>query len=390
MDELKKLEEERDQLYSEMETALEERDFELHDEKEKEVTAIEKKIELLKRQNAINNTNNKEERNEEDNEIEIREIINQLDETSKEVNISEYELRDGEMVIGNTSGSQKSTGNIAKTTFSNYIIKKAAEISPLFNACRKETLSAKIHAIPIQKTKLGNFVSTKELADYVKQNADYDQIKLEAVKYTNLVVFSEELLEDTGYDIEGDIKEQILESYAQTMDELIVKGDADQKVEGLNSFESSKGALEVVQETAGEITTKELNKMYFSIKSEYRKNATWVFSTEVAEYLTNLKDAVGRPLLTNSFNNSPFGSNSTLLGRPVIINDNVDKMSNNSKSIFFGDLQKALVVGPRKSLTLQKSTEFGFIQDSVAIKANTRLDIKTTLQEAMCYYKCIE
>lgn len=389
MDELKKLEEERDQLYSEMENALEERDFDSYDEKEKEVTAIEKKIELIKRQN-ITDTPIDENRDEDEENIEIRDILNHLEETGKEISVSDYELRDGEMVIGGTTGSQKSTGNIAKTTFANYIIKKAEEISPLFGACRKEVLSAKTHAIPIQKTKLGNFVSTKELAKYVAQNADYDQIKLEATKYTNLVVFSEELLEDTGYDIEGDIKEQILESYAKTMDELIVKGDSDQKVEGLNSFDISKGAKEVVQKEAGVITTEELNAMYYSLKSMYRNNATWVFSTEVAQYLSNLKDSIGRPLLTASFNNSPFGSNSELMGRPVIINDHIAKMTNESKSIFFGDLQRALVIGPRKSFTLQKSTEFGFIQDSIAIKANVRLDIKTTLQEAMCYYKCIE
>ena len=42
-----------------------------------------------------------------------------------------------------------------------------------------------------------------------------------------------------------------------------------------------------------------------------------------------------------------------------------------------------LIVGERKALSLQKSTEYGFIRDEIAIKANMRLDIKKALGEAV-------
>lgn len=386
MDQLKLMEEQREAILREMEQANEERNFDLFDEKEKELRRIENNIKIFK---ISNPTGIEDEQRDKEEKLEIREILKTAIKSNDEVNVADYELRDGEIVLGNATGSQKTVGNIAKTTFANYIIKKASEVSPLFNVCRKETLPGKTHAIPVQKTKIGKFVKTKELAEYVKQNANYDQIKLEAIKYTNLVVLSEEALEDTGYDIEGDIREQILESYGETLDELIVKGDSDDGVEGLEMFVDSKGAKKVVQGTTKTILMDELVKMYFSIKSTYRKNAHWVFSTEIAETLSNLKDGMERPLLTPSYNNAPFGEGSTLLGRPVIINDNVAAMDAGSKSIFFGDLTKALVVGPRRSLTLKKSDEFGFLDDSIAIKANVRLDIKTTLQEAMCYYECV-
>ena len=58
-----------------------------------------------------------------------------------------------------------------------------------------------------------------------------------------------------------------------------------------------------------------------------------------------------------------------------------------NKVIFFGDLQRALVVGPRKSMTIKKSEEAGFLNDTVVLKANTRLDIKKAMCEAMAYYE---
>ncbi|MGL6173339.1 MAG: phage major capsid protein, partial [Cellulosilyticaceae bacterium] len=83
------------------------------------------------------------------------------------------------------------------------------------------------------------------------------------------------------------------------------------------------------------------------------------------------------------FNGSPFGSTSTILGRPVIINEYVAELNESGTAIFFGDLKRSLIVGERKALSLQKSTEYGFIRDEIAIKANMRLDIKKALGETM-------
>ena len=70
-------------------------------------------------------------------------------------------------------------------------------------------------------------------------------------------------------------------------------------------------------------------------------------------------------------------------GRPVIINEHIASLDETEIAIYFGDLKRALIVGERKALSLQKSTEYGFINDEIAIKANMRLDIKKALGEAM-------
>ena len=59
------------------------------------------------------------------------------------------------------------------------------------------------------------------------------------------------------------------------------------------------------------------------------------------------------------------------------------ELNETGSAIFFGDLKRILIVGERKVLSLQKSTEYGFIRDEIAIKANMRLDIKKALGEAM-------
>ena len=298
---------------------------------------------------------------------------------NKEVEIGERELRDNTHTISNdaTGSSNASTANIAKTTYASYILDKLAYISPLYSAVRHERFGNSKHQIPVQATKLGKFVPMKELADYAKQTANFEPIMLEAHKFGTLITFSEEVIEDTGYNIEAELLKQLSEAYGITLDEMLVKGENSMGVEGLDSFKGVATEIEVDQAA---LTDEHITAMYFALPIKYRQNATWVISDEVAKALTDLKDKQGKPLLVQSYNGSPFGAGSLLLGRPVIINEHVDQ-------IFFGDLQRALIVGERKSLSLQKSTEYGFIRDEVAIKANMRLDIKQGLKEAIVVSK---
>lgn len=390
MTKLKKLKEKRALIIQAMQDHNEKREFEQFKIKDKELTDVDGEIvaeeRMIELGQAQNDDGNKDENREEDNmlEKEIRSVIS--GQVGTEIDLSEIEVRNitfNVVAEGNTT-----TKNIAKMTFSEYIVKKLPSVSRLYSFMRKEVLSAASHAIPVQKKKLGKFVKMKELQDYAKDSADYSQVKLEANKYGTLVVISVECAEDTGYDIVGDVKEQILDSYAETIDELIVVGDEQEGMEGLNSFSKDKGAKEIVQEVSGSITVDEIESIYYALPKKYRKSAVWVFSDDTARQINKLKDATGRPLLKEGYNGEPFGENSTLLGKPVVVNDSVSNLDAKSgeKGIFFGDLQRSIVIGPRKSLTLEKSKEFGWINDSIAMKANVRLDIKKTLEEAMAFY----
>lgn len=384
MDVLKKLMEKRAAKVAEMEAATEKRDFDTFDALEAELRELDREIEAEKRMIELRKQNVAGTVNTTEDEVatEIRTAL----ENREELDLRELEVR--AEIMGETSGSNVSVGNIKKVTFADYIIKKLPYVSPLYGATRKEVIGSATHTIPVQKTKVGKFVKMTELQKYAAQNADYNTIKLEPHKYGTLIQFSEEVIADLGYDIEADMLEQLLESYGATLDELLVVGDDTNKIEGLNSFKAADGAIEVTQTTSGKITAEELLNIYYSLPIQYRNNATWVIADDTARELSTLTFQDGTPVLFTGYNNAPVGQGSTILGKPVIINNYVAKLNDSEKpSIFFGDLGKALVVGPRKALTIKRSEEFGFIDDSVAVKANVRLDIKKTLGEAMVVFK---
>ena len=301
----------------------------------------------------------------------------------QELEIGTKELRNVTHTFSDSAigSGNASTQNIAKTTFADYILDKLAYVSPLYGAVRHERFGNSKHQIPVQANKLGKFVPMQELAEYSKQVANFKAIKLEAHKFGTLISFSQEALDDTGYNLESELLRQLSESYRMTLDELIVKGNDEYQVEGLNSFSTDDGVKEV--KLASNMTPETLTELYFALPIRYRSTATWVISDQTAKVLTDMKFADGRPVLVNSYNGLPVGMQTTILGRPVIINEHIENLDGTGTAIYFGDLKRALIVGERKALSLQKSAEYGFINDEIAIKANMRLDIKKALGEAM-------
>ena len=399
---IKELEEKRAELLKELET-----------ENNAETRSVEKIENLLKEVDEVNASISKEKEIEErllklsenggtkvekelekrDYNAEIRQAI--IDE--KEIDVTNFEVEERAMGLGTGGNIAQTIGNIKKTSFANQILKKASEVSELYKYVRKEKLGTALHQIPVQKNKITKFASVAELADYVQQDITFETVQLAAHKYGNISVVSEEAIADLGYDIMAELIEQYGEAAGEKLDNLLVKGDG--QVQGLESFiqqgttnptvaDTKVVKIQEAESKAPDTLLAALIDLYNSVGRKYSKNGTWVISSDIAAILNTATDANGRPVLYNSFNETPFGSNATpmLLGRPVVITDEVTgvnaAMANNPVA-FFGDLSKALILGERQNFTLKASREYMWLRDGVAIKGTMRTDVKRGITEAM-------
>lgn len=404
---MKKLIEKKNSLIDEMEGILEKAKAETRaftDAEDERVEAIKKEIRGLEKVIADEEAKRHFDKTivEKGDKVETRTLdvqnseIRKAIEDEKELNISDFEVEERKIGIGQTDTNiNSSVGNIKKTTFANAILKKAFETSDLLRYVRKENLGSALHQIPVQKTKVGKFVNVKELAEYTEKNVDYAPVQLAAHKYGNITIVSEEAIADTGYDIMSDLLEQYGEGAAETIDEILVKGDASLGIQGLESFINSTGQaqdnsikVDITNTGVGKIGINDMLKMYNALPQKYRKNATWVIGTELAGKLTEAVDGIGRPLLYTDFSQVPFGGKATpmLLGRPVVISDHVKNLTGSQQHnslAFFGDLNKALIFGPRQIFTIKTSTEYAFIRDGITVKGTMRFDVKRALGEAI-------
>ncbi|WP_302782594.1 phage major capsid protein [Clostridium saudiense] len=341
---LKELQEKRVSLIAVMEEVIEVRegqevDTNKFDELKAEIEKVDAEIRQLDLEAIKEIKTNKREMKGNDN-MEIREML---------VNGQEVEVRNGEISNANIG--------VERTEFLPGIVDKVAEISPLFDRANKINTSS-TSAITVQGTKLPKFVKTAELAEYTKAQATFEEKVLKAEKYALAVVVSEECLEDAGFDLEGQIETQLVEGLGETLNELAV-----QKLEGAEGAKKVEVAL----------TADGLMDMYYALPVGYRAGAVFVISPDMEREIAKLKDTNGQPLMIRSFTDRPVY---TILGCEVIVDKNVTKP-------MFVNLGKALVAGLRRVMNIKRNDSIGFLSGSVAFRADIRLDMVTTIEEAI-------
>ncbi|MDZ4993303.1 phage major capsid protein [Clostridium perfringens] len=316
-------------------------DLEKFNELKAQVEKLDAEIKAIKEIDVIKNSKEKEEMKGNDEEMEIRERL---------MNGEEVEIRDG--MSTTTVGA-----GIPKETIPG-VIERVADVSPLFNKAKKLN-TASTSALTVQGTTLGKFVKTAELAKYTEKQATFEEKVLKADKYSLAVIVSEELMEDASFDVESEIKVQMVEGCALTCNELIV--------------DKLEAATNAVKPSISALDADAIIDMYYSLKSGYRQNAVWIINPEMEVAIAKLKDGNGQPLMIRAYTDRPVV---TLMGCEVIVDENVNKP-------MFVNLDKALTVGLRKNFNIKRDDSIGFLSGSIAFRADIRLDAVTTIEEAI-------
>lgn len=281
--------------------------------------------------------------------------------------------------VKNEAHQTENTAELIKDDYATQIERKLREKCVLYDRARK-IVTASPHIIPVEKVTLGKFVKVAELGEYVKDRAEFGSVKLGAIKFGTMVQVSEELLADNDFQLEAILMAQLQDAFADTVCELIAKGD-EEGIEGLAMADEAKGAKKVV---VADIDDDAVLDLMFALDRQYREDAIFVINDEVARKLAKLKDEMGRPLLQLHADEAvklAEGVDGKLKGKDVVICNELPA----EKPAFFVDMKRALVVGLRKNMTIKKSEEAGFMNDSIFIKANVRLDMKILLHEAIAF-----
>jgi HK97 family phage major capsid protein len=207
-----------------------------------------------------------------------------------------------------------------------------------------------------------------ELAEAQKQDMAFSQIKFGAYKFTSgIVMVSEELLQDTAYNLAGEIGTALGERIARPANRLFTVGTGVNQPQGVVT-----GATQgIVGSSATAITYDDLVDLEHSVDAAYRRRgAKFMFADSTLRELKKLKDTEGRPIWNAGLTgNAP----ATILGYEYIINDDVQPLGANNKSVLFGDFSKFIIRDVR-DVTLRRLNERYAEVGAVAFLAFSRHD----------------
>lgn len=219
-----------------------------------------------------------------------------------------------------------------------------------------------------------------EEAAYQEGDETFGQALISAFKVGRLIKVSEELLQDSAFDIESYLAAEFARSIGAAEETAFVAGNGVGKPTGIVGS-ATQGKVGANGQTTS-VTADDLIDLFHALKRPYRKQATWLLADPTAKAIRKLKDG------NNDYLWQPglvADKPDMLLGRPVEISDDVPAMAANAKSILFGAF-KYYWIADRTGFSLQRLNELFAANGQVGFRGWKRTDGKLTLAETVVYY----
>ena len=270
-------------------------------------------------------------------------VANPETEEKKANDAFEKYLRTGNKEIEGLEKAVIGTGQatvLIPTILSHEILKETKETSNFLLKGKFYTGNADIIKIPVRNEITGANQIVKEGAGNTQDGTlGYTKIELRAGYRQVRYPITDELVQDSAFDMIGEIKEAISEEFGQTLSALTVSGayneTTEQFIEGfLTNTNVTAGAI-----TSGavkKVTADDLIKLETGMKSSYRSGSAYYVSPALYEEMKLWKDADGRYLWANILEGATMRFN----GYPVYVEEFLEGIDTGKYPAVFCDFGK--------------------------------------------------
>lgn len=210
---------------------------------------------------------------------------------------------------------------------------------------------------------------------YSESDEVFDQMTLGSYKLGSFIKISEELLNDSAFDIESYLSGEFGRRIGAAEEEAFLTGDGTNKPTGI--FATAEEGLKASAATT--VTADELIDLHYSLRSPYRKNAVWVMNDSTVKVIRKLKDNNGQYLWQPALT---AGTPDTILNRPVYTSQFAPELKGGARGIAFGDLS-FYWIADRQGRAFKRLNELFATTGQVAFLASQRVDGKLIIPEAV-------
>ena len=311
----------------------------------------------------------------------------------------EYNKAFWDMMRGNTSlevrdalsvGVDQNGGFTVPDEFERQLV-QALEENNIFRSLAKTIrTNSGTRTIPIA-TDSGSASWIEEGTAIQESDMSFSQETLSAYKLGCMIKVSNELLNDSAFDIAAHIAHRFGVRFGNAEEDAFINGTGP-SANPQTTPSQPTGILTSLTPTAGNTTANaqtvhfdNIYKLYYSLKSPYRRKAAFLCNETLLLQLMLIKDKndnyIWKPGLE-------VGKPDTILGRPIYTSGYMPAITGNAtqdknkKVLLFGDFSYYWIAD-RQSRTLKRLNELYAVTDQVGFIGTQRVDGKLILPEAM-------
>lgn len=171
--------------------------------------------------------------------------------------------------------------------------------------------------------------------------------------------FSISLLEDNAYGLSTLIPDIFQKSLSWETDKKLVLGNGTNQPWGLTES-GIQTAIQIAAGTTGVVKYQDLINVFYGVPQQFRAAGSWLMSSATLAAISALQDTSNRPLFLPNYGflgDTPGGGstwlNGSLLGRPIVISENVPSNAAATNFLYFGDFKSAYYLLDRVSPTIK-------------------------------------
>ena len=280
-----------------------------------------------------------------------------------------YEFRNALQIGVDSEG-----GYLCPDTFADELIKGLTARNVVRDLAHVFQTSSGQHKIPV--------VTTRGTASWIEEEGPipegddvFGQQYIDAHKVGTLIKVSEELLNDSAFDLEQYFIDEFARRIGNKEEDAFLNGDGVGKPTGL----LNDAQVGVTAASATAFTADELIDLFYSLDAPYRTNAVWLVNDSSMRIIRKLKDQNGQYLWQKALHE---GEHETLLGKPIIQSPFMPTAEAGAKAVAFGDFSYYWI-GDRQGITFRRLNERYADTGQVGFLATKRTDGKLILPEAI-------
>lgn len=274
-------------------------------------------------------------------------------------------------------GTDSEGGYLVPDEFENTLVEALTEENIFRTLAKTIQTSSGDRKIPVVASKgTANWID--EEGAFTESDDVFNQVSIGAYKLGTMIKVSEELLNDSVFDLENYISKEFARRIGAKEEEAFFIGDGKGKPLGILA-DTGGAETGVTAASATAITSDEIIDLFYSLKAPYRKNAVFILNDSTIKVLRKLKDNNGQYLWQPSL---VSGTPDTLLGKAVKTSTYMPATVAGAKSIAFGDF-KHYWIADRQGRSFKRLNELYAATGQVGFLGSQRVDGRLILGESI-------
>lgn len=273
-------------------------------------------------------------------------------------------------------GTDSEGGYLVPDEFEQTLVEALEEENFFRNIATVIQTSSGDRKIPVVASK-GEAAWIDEEGAFVESDETFGQVSIGAYKVGTMIKVSDELLNDSAFNLEAYISKEFGRRIGSKEEEAFFVSNGTGKPTGI--FNAAGGASDGTKTSTAAISFDDVMDLFYSVKSSYRKKAVWVLNDTTVKALRKLKDNNGNYIWQPSVQ---AGQPDMILNRPYHTSAFVPEIAAGKKVMAFGDFSYYWIAD-RQGRSFKRLNELYAANGQVGFLASQRVDGKLILAEAV-------